>query len=221
MNEINQLMTPQVSIILPVYNRKRLIMRAIDSVQQQTFGDWELLIIDDGSDDGLHDLILPHLAVQPRWRYLKHANRKLAASRNIGIHAALGRIITFLDADDQYLPDHLSLRLTYLQQHPNVQLIHGGAIFIGPEETHWVRDAYHPERLIHLSECVIGATLFGYKQVFIQSGGFKLLPYSAESEFVDRVEKTVTVHRVAFATYVYHTGLPDSICTLRKQKNDS
>ncbi len=211
-------MNPQVSVILPVYNRRHLVMRAIQSVEAQTFDDWELLIIDDGSEDGLHELVLPLLTHKPRWRYFKHANRKLAASRNIGIRAALGPFITFLDADDEYKPEHIALRVRYFQENPQVQLLHGGAIFEGPEESHWVQDAYHPDRLIHLSECVIGATLFGYRQVFIDSGGFRLVPYSAESEFVARVEKKFIVHRVPFETYVYHTGLPDSICTRKKRE---
>lgn len=211
------LMSPQVSIVLPVYNRSHLIMRAIASVEQQTLTDWELLILDDGSRDGLDQLVLPQILNQPRWRYFKHANRKLAATRNIGIHAALGQFVTFLDADDEYSPQHLELHVDYLKKHPDVQLVHGSAVYNGPEETHWVRDAYQPDRLIHLSKCVIGATLFGYKEIFIKSGGFKLLPYSAESELVSRLEKTFTVRRVDFASYIYYTGLADSICTREKK----
>ena len=219
MNHIAALMNPRVSIVLPVFNRSHLVMRAIQSVERQLFPDWELLIIDDGSSDGLEQLILPRLASEPRWRYFKHTNRKLAASRNIGITAALGRLVTFLDADDEYLPEHLQLRVHYLQAHPHIQLIHGGAIFQGPEESHWVEDAYQPGQLIHLSECIIGATLFGYKQVFAATGGFKLVSYSAESELVARLEKIYTVRRVDFPTYIYYTGLPDSICTQKKNEN--
>lgn len=218
MEEIEALMTPAVSIILPVLNRRHLVMRAIASVENQTTAHWELLIIDDGSSDGLEDLITPELDLHPRWRYLKHSNRKLAASRNIGIHAALAPLVTFLDADDEYLPAHLELRLGFMQANPGVDLIHGGVVLKGPEETHWVEDAYHPGQLIHLSQCTIGATLFGYKRVFLAAGGFKLLPYSAESELMERLQKVHRIERVDFPTYLYYTGLPDSICTLRKQK---
>lgn len=217
MNTIRDLMNPQVSVILPVYNRRHLLMRAIESVERQTWTDWELLIVDDGSDDGVESLILPEILRQPRWRYLKHANRKLNASRNIGLHAALGRYITFLDADDEYLPEHLALRVRYLQQHPEVALLHGGLRIEGPQESHYVRDAYHPERLIHIDECVVGGTLFGRREVFIDNGGFKLLDYSAESELVNRLSGRYTIIRFEEPTYIYYTGLADSICTMKKK----
>ena len=114
---------PLVSIILPVFNRMHLIGRAIDSVQDQTVADWELIVVDDGSTDGLERMILPMVMQDRRMRYMKHANRKLAASRNIGIHAALGTYLTFVDADDAYKPDHLKLRLGFMRANPGIDII--------------------------------------------------------------------------------------------------
>jgi len=206
------LTSPQVSIILPVYNRKHLIERALSSVQTQTFRDWELLIIDDGSSDGLEGIVLPKVAGEPRYRYMKHARRKLAACRNIGIHAGLGVYITFLDSDDAYEPDHIERRIEYMRAHPDVDFIHGGVRLIGPESSHYVADALDPRRRIHISECCIGATFFGRKSAFLASGGFKPLDYSAESEFLPRIEAAFRVEKVDDPTYLYYTGLPDSIC---------
>ncbi|HNW60774.1 MAG TPA: glycosyltransferase family 2 protein [bacterium] len=217
---LEALMHPAVSIILPVYNRRHLIARALASVEAQTFQELELLIIDDGSSDGLGELVLPMLDERPNWRYLRHRNRKLAASRNIGLHAALGEWVTFLDADDEYRPNHLRLRMDFVRAHPEVDLVHGGVELRGPEESHWVEDAFHPGALIHLSQCIIGATLFGRKHLFIECGGFPLLAYSAESELMGRLTRQYHVVRVEFPTYIYYTGLPDSICTLRKSGLD-
>ncbi len=210
---------PQVSVILPVFNRKHLIMRAIQSVEAQTFTDWELLIIDDGSTDGLEEMIINKIHEKKRWRYMKHAQRRLAATRNIGIHAALGEFITFLDSDDEYKPNHLALRMEYFKTHPQVDIIHGGVELVGPEETHYVQDVDNPAKKIHISECCVGATFLGKKQAFIKSGGFKILPYSAESELLPRLEKQFHVEKVDFPTYRYYTGLEDSICSQIKQKN--
>ncbi len=206
---------PKVSIILPVFNRRHLILRAIASVQRQSFTDWELLIVDDGSSDGLEALILPLLPEHPNWRYLKHSRRRLSATRNIGLQAGLGFYATFIDSDDEYLEEHLLARVSYMAAHPLVDLIHGGVVLNGPEHSHWVQDAFDPQRKIHLSQCIIGATLFGKRQVFVDSGGFKQLPYSAESELVARLARTYTIECVEFPTYVYYTGLEDSICTQR------
>lgn len=209
--------TPLVSIVLPVYNRKHIIERAIRSVENQTVENWELLLIDDGSSDGLESIVLPIVEKRPRYRFLKHSHRGLSATRNIGIQAALGHYVTFLDSDDEYKPDHLELRVDFMKNHPDIDIIHGGIELVGPEHTHYVQDARDPSRTIHLSECCAGATFFGKKQAFQKSGGFKFLPYSAESEFLPRISAMFNVTKVDFPTYRYYTGLPDSICSLKQQ----
>jgi len=207
-------LTPQVSIVLPVYNRRTLVQRAIDSVLAQSYEDWELVIVDDGSTDGVEELILPQVMQHRKIRYMKHANRQLGATRNIGLHAALGECVTFLDSDDEYEPSHIELRWRFMQQHPDVDFIHGGFLLIGPAESHYVQDVHNPGRKIHLSRCCIGSTFFGRKAAFLASGGFKDMQYSAESEFLQRVQETFKVAQVDFPTYRYYTGLDDSICTI-------
>ena len=202
---------------MPVYNRIHLINRAIESVEKQTFSDWELLVIDDGSTDGLEEWLLPLIKQKPKWRYVCHSNRKLSKTRNIGIHAAMGDYITFLDSDDEYTPDHLKLRVEYMRQNPNVDIIHGGVELFGPEDTHYVEDVFNPSKKIHISDCCVGATFLGKKETFLASGGFKSLAYSAESEFLPRVESQFCVKKVGFPTYRYYTGLEDSICTQQKK----
>lgn len=211
---------PLVTVILPVFNRRHLINRAIESVRRQICTDWELLIVDDGSTDGLEGDILPLIASSENFRYMKHANRKLWASRNIGIQAALGKYITFLDSDDEYAPEHLQLRINYFAEHKEVDVVHGGVELIGPEETFYVQDAFNPGKMIHISECCVGATFFGKKSVFIKSGGFRQTDYSSESEYLPRLLAIATVQKVNFSTYKYYTGLEDSICTLRKNETE-
>lgn len=209
---------PAVSVILPVYNRSDLIERAVQSVLGQTVADWELLITDDGSSDGLAELAMAWCGRDARIRYLYHSNRKLSSTRNIGIHAAMGDYLTFLDSDDEYLPSHLELRLKFMKSNPKVDFIHGGVELVGPPESHYVQDALDPNRQIHISECCVGATFFGKRQSFLQSGGFALVPYSAESEFLPRIEKSFIVKKVDFPTYRYYTGRDDSICAQRKRE---
>ena len=207
---------PKVSVILPVYNRRHLIQRAIDSVVAQTFADWELLIVDDGSTDDVEAVVFPLMQNHANVRYVRHARRGVAMTRNIGIYAALGSYITFLDSDDEYAPDHLRLRVQYIESQAHVDVVHGGVELIGPEETHWVQDAFDSSKRIHLSECCMGSTFFGRKEAFIVAGGFKDLSYSAESELLPRLEAMFYVEKVDFPTYRYYTGMADSICTLRQ-----
>ncbi|HDL18388.1 MAG TPA: glycosyltransferase family 2 protein [Bacteroidetes bacterium] len=207
--------TPIISVILPVYNRRHVIMRALNSVEQQSFRNYELLIVDDGSTDGLETVVIPEVLRCPHWRYLKHTNRKVAWSRNIGIRAALGEFITFLDSDDEYLPEHLQLRYDYMLAHPEVDIIHGGVKIDGPEETHWVVDAAEPTQKIHINDCCVGATLFAGRKVFLESGSFPIVPYSPEYHFLQKAAGRYRIEKVAFPTYIYHTAGEDRICRNR------
>ena len=98
---------PLVSVIIPCYNRAAIVGQAIRSVQQQSFRDWELVIVDDGSSDDL-DAELAAYSQDERIRLVRHPkNLGEPAARNTGISAALGRFIAFLDSDDEWLPTKL------------------------------------------------------------------------------------------------------------------
>jgi glycosyltransferase involved in cell wall biosynthesis len=102
---------PKVSIILPTYNRADTIMRAIKSAQAQTFQDWELIVVDDGSTDDTAALIA---GVEPRMVLIRQPNRGFTEARNAGIRAARSPYIAFLDSDDEFLPHHLELCVAFL-----------------------------------------------------------------------------------------------------------
>jgi glycosyltransferase involved in cell wall biosynthesis len=103
---------PKVSVILPTFNRADTIMRAIRSAQAQTFQDWELIIVDDGSTDDTAGLIG---GADPRVRLIRQENRGFTEARNAGIGAARGDYIAFLDSDDEFLPHHLELCVAFLE----------------------------------------------------------------------------------------------------------
>ncbi len=105
--------TPAISIILPAYNRRHVIRRAIDSVIAQSFQDWELVVVDDGSTDGTTEVIDRS---DPRIRLVQQSNRGAAAARNHGIAKARGQFIAFLDSDDEWLPHFLKLTHDHLSQ---------------------------------------------------------------------------------------------------------
>jgi len=200
---------PLVSVILPTFNRSTLICRAIDSVINQSFKEWELLIVDDGSTDNTFQSIDKYIMNYENIRYMRHSNRKLAITENVGILAASGNYITFIGSDDEYLNEHLKLRIEYIDRNNHLDLIHGGVSIIGDK---YVKDKNDLSRLIHLEDCVIGGTFFGKKEVFLNLKGFKNIPYSEDSEFFERVEKIYKTGKVDFNTYVYYRDTPDSIC---------
>lgn len=109
---------PSVSVIIPTYNREETIARAIQSVLKQTFQDFEIIVVDDGSTDRTRAVVEGFC--DPRIRYLRHEqNRGAAAARNTGIRTARGAYLAFLDSDDEWLPEKLSEQIAVLQSAPD------------------------------------------------------------------------------------------------------
>lgn len=113
---------PIVSIILPVYNAEAFVVSAINSILQQSYRNFELIIINDGSTDATDTLLQP-LLVDQRIRYINRENKGLIATLNEGIALAQGDYIARMDADDISLPERLATQLRYLEQHPKVAVV--------------------------------------------------------------------------------------------------
>lgn len=114
---------PLVSVVMPAYNASRFIQKSIHSVLNQDYPNIEVIVVDDGSEDGTAEV-----AEQSgnRVRVIRQKNAGPAAARNRGIEEAGGQFIAFLDADDVWLPGKISLQVAYLQGHPDVGIAYGG-----------------------------------------------------------------------------------------------
>lgn len=111
---------PTVSIIIPTYNRAHLVGRAIQSVLNQTYKDFELIIVDDGSTDNTEDITKEFQKKNERINYIRHEkNKGGSAARNTGIKVARGEYIAFLDSDDEWLPTKLEKQTSYFNKCPN------------------------------------------------------------------------------------------------------
>ncbi|MDL0131942.1 glycosyltransferase family 2 protein [Halobacterium salinarum] len=129
-------MTPQSTIVIPTYNREATISRAIDSVLEQTVDDYEIVIVDDGSEDSTQEEIEEYN--DNRIRYIEHEeNRGQNVARNTGLRAAKGTYISYLDSDDVLLPQHLEKVVTKLGELSNeyAGVVTGYEDVIGREET--------------------------------------------------------------------------------------
>lgn len=111
---------PTVSIIIPTYNRAHLVGRAIQSVLNQTYQDFEIIVVDDGSVDNTEEIVGEFQRRDKRVKYLKHkVNKGGSAARNTGIKASRGEYIAFLDSDDEWLPRKLQLQMEVFQKSPS------------------------------------------------------------------------------------------------------
>jgi glycosyltransferase involved in cell wall biosynthesis len=115
--------TPLVSVIIPVYNRIDVLSDALTSVRQQTYQNFEVIVVDDGSSDGSHALAQKFADEDPRIKVLRQPNGGVSAARNTAIAPAHGELIAFLDADDVWLPGKLAAQLDLLKQEPRANLL--------------------------------------------------------------------------------------------------
>ncbi len=118
---------PKVSVIIITYNRAQMLKTAMQTVLDQTFEDFELLIIDDGSPDDTENAVKSFH--DPRVRYIKHAqNQGEGGARNTGVQHAEGEYIAFLDDDDEWFPNKLQLQVELLASQPQVGFVHSALI---------------------------------------------------------------------------------------------
>ena len=119
---------PWVSIIIPTYNRRDFLREAIRSVLEQSFRDFELIVVDDGSDDGTREMIqreFPGLLT-----YLYQENQGVSRARNRGLKLAQGEFVAFLDSDDLWLPRKLERQMAFMQSQPKAQICYTDEIWI-------------------------------------------------------------------------------------------
>ncbi|MFZ4622535.1 MAG: glycosyltransferase family 2 protein [Bacteroidota bacterium] len=207
-----------VSIILCTYNRENLLPLAVRSVLAQSYNDWELIVIDDGSTDNTLAVMKHFLQKDKRIRYHFQTNKGLAAARNAGLRMAKGSFICFVDSDDELAPRHLEHRVKFLSDHPGVDFLHGGMTLIGPKRKHFVVDMTDPTKKIHLSKCHIGGTFFFRKKVLKRVSGFSSIPFGEDFDFFRRVDEQFTIRKVRWTTYRYHLESADRLCDIFTEK---
>lgn len=134
---------PTISVLLPVYNGERHLARALQSVLDQSFTDFELLVLDDGSRDGAPAILKRFAAADGRIRLVSRENRGLVATLNELIGMARGRYLARMDADDIALPDRFARQVAFLDAHPEVVCL-GGAQALIDEEGRYLTDLVPP-----------------------------------------------------------------------------
>lgn len=119
---------PTVSVIIPAYNQGHYLEKAIQSVLNQTFADFEIIVVDDGSTDDTRQVVAGFS--DPRVRYVYQQNAGLSAARNTGIRHAAGAFLSYLDSDDLFLPDKLAVEIACFERDPTLGFVAGQAILI-------------------------------------------------------------------------------------------
>ena len=171
---------PLVSVIIPAHNRVDLLRETLLSVIAQTFSDWECIVVDDGSTEDLS--FVP--AMDLRIRLIRQPRSGISTARNVGIAAATGDLVAFLDSDDIWLPGKLALQVHAMRSDPLVGLCYIGHGAIGAEVEHTKATADTVPRLTYHSMlrrgCPNTSTLMARRTGLQEVGGFDPLMLFAE-----------------------------------------
>jgi Glycosyl transferase family 2 len=170
--------TPCVSVVMPVHNGGLYLERAIDSILGQTFADFELVIVDDGSADGTPAALRRHAAADRRVRVLHQEKMGLVAALNRGCKEARAGYIARMDADDIAFPDRFARQVEFLERHPEVALVGSAVMRIeatGQEIKRNVCPTSHPEIVQALREytCFTHSTVMMRAVAFAAIGGYR------------------------------------------------
>ena len=207
---------PLVSVIIPTYNRDEFIGETIQSVLDQTFRDFEIIIIDDGSTDGTADVVKTFS--DDRVKYIYQENRGRSNARNHGLKKAAGRYIAFLDSDDLYLPGKLELQVVYLCTHFEVGMVYTSAYCINQEGT-LLSDSYranvsgwiYKDIAFYVPVTITLPTVMARREVFDRVGCF--------DEKMERFEDTDMWRRIAKEFPI--GAITDFTCKLRTHKGNA
>lgn len=118
-----------VTIIIPCYNQGRFLSEAIESLQAQSFADWEAIVVDDGSQDETATVVKRISVTEARLSYHRITNQGPSAARNTALKLARGEFIQYLDADDRLEREKLEIHVAYLRKNPTIDIVYGNAAY--------------------------------------------------------------------------------------------
>ena len=225
-----------VSIVLPVYNGSDYVRESIDSILGQTFPDWELIAVDDGSTDATAEILDEYAMRNPRVRVIHQPNKRLPNALNTGFRAARGEFLTWISADNRLKPDFLARMVDSLRRHPEWDAEYANEDIIGEDgrllcDSEWYHDYQKPigSGHVHLpgdpSELnVVANNTIGGAFMYRNRAHFLLGDYSPyrfgteDYDFWMRVNALMTLHHTDFSEQVYEYRFHASSLTSRDEE---
>lgn len=203
----------KVSVVMSVYNGERFLRQAIDSILNQTFPDFEFIIVDDGSTDGTAEILSSYAKAAPRLRVVTQQNRGLIKSLNRAIGMARGEYIARMDADDVSMPERLVVQVRWLDMHPQIAVL--GTRYDEIDENsrvvrrgnRYIGSATVERALLQGNSSVFchGSVMFrrmcfehvgGYREQFRHTEDYDLWLRMAEHYELDNIGETLYQHRL-------------------------
>lgn len=207
--------SPLFSCIIPVYNRAHTIQRALDSILRQTFQDFEVVIVDDGSTDELQSALAKYES-NSKIKIIKQTNHGVSHARNRGEEMSRGRYLAFLDSDDEWLPHKLAAQKDLLEARA-YKLVHGEEIWMRNGKQVNQKNKYQKgggdQFMPSLEQCLIGpSTTIIERTFFKELGGFREdFPVCEDYDLWLKVTSLVEVGFIERPIVIKHGGAADQL----------
>lgn len=216
---------PFVSVIIPTFNRALLLERALRSVHSQSFPNFEVIVVDDGSTDNSKAIVedLCHkLSPHQSWSYHFQNNGGVSSARNLGAALARGKWLAFLDSDDEWLPEKLHVQMDYLEAKPELEFVFSDEIWlrnglrVNPKKKH--QKSGGRVFFAAVQECFIGcSTVVIQKEFFKNCGGFREdFPVCEDYDLWLKIAAEHVVGFIDEPLVVRHGGRTDQLSTMHK-----
>lgn len=181
---------PLFSVAMPAYQAQDVVARAVESVLAQTFDDWELVVVDDGSTDATSDVVRRYVQADPRVRLVRQENAGCGAARNTAVLASTGRFVLRFDADDELLPEYLERMAAFISANPGYDLYSCNGWHVAPDGSRSSARPgpfYEQERSFSLEEMFAANHIFTIavfsREVFDRIGGIRPDVYCEDLDF--------------------------------------
>ena len=206
---------PEVSVIIPTYNRKEMVQEAVESVLSQTYQDFELIVVDDGSEDGTGEVLRERFGERIVYFYQK--NQGVSGARNRGIGISRGKYIAFLDSDDLWLRKKLERQVQFMQQNPEAMICYTDEIWIrkgvrvNPKKKHAKHSGWIYPQCLPL--CIISpSSALMRRELLEEVGGFDPeFPVCEDYDLWLRVALRYPIHLIPEKLIVKRGGHPDQL----------
>lgn len=227
---------PEISVLMPVWNmgsgKKVMWLReAITSIVEQTFHDWELFLVDDGSTDDTSRILAEYADTDQRLHFITSDRHECAsAAANRGLVRSTGRYIARMDADDRSARERFAVQKRFLDEHPDVAMC-GTGRFIMDADGQIEREMHHPSSyelirrsLRDVGNCIVGASMMCRREVLVALGGYSTEPsvlWAEDYELWVRMAAQYRIENIPGAALYYNRFHDASTSSVRLHEQES
>lgn len=206
---------PSISVVIPTYNRAEFLREAVDSVRSQSYADFEIIIVDDGSADSTTNIVSS--MKDSRIVYLKQKHGGVSAARNLGISRSRAPFISFLDSDDLWLPRKLETQMDFFRTHPEASICQTEELWmrrgrrVNPAKKHRKHSGWIFKECLPL--CIVSpSAVMMRREIFDDVGGFdEDLPACEDYDLWLRTSLRYPIYTLPEALTVKRGGHPDQL----------